>query len=65
MKKFLAFPFYSNESRILLDNILTANVSYPKYLTKNLVDLFKNVFVVNAKRRYNCEQIKQHPWFKQ
>jgi hypothetical protein len=46
-----------------LDNILTANVSYPKYLSKNLVDLFKKIFVVDAKKRITCEKIKQQSWF--
>lgn len=60
-----SFPFYASDSSQLLNSILTGNITYPKYLSKNLVDLLKCIFVVDPKKRYNIEQIKNHAWFKE
>lgn len=43
---------------------MTANLTYPKYLSKPLVDLLKKIFEVNPKNRITINQIKQHSWFK-
>jgi serine/threonine protein kinase len=59
----LAFPFHNLNESILIKDILSANVDYPKVLSSSLVDLFKKLFVVNPKNRYTIEQIKTHPWF--
>jgi serine/threonine protein kinase len=60
-----SFPFYASDSGQLLNNILSAKVSYPKYLSKPIIDLFKHIFIVSPRNRYTIEQIKVHPWFKE
>jgi non-specific serine/threonine protein kinase len=60
---YLAFPFHSKDDHTLLKDIININVEYPKYLSKSLVDLLKNIFVLNPKQRFTIEQIKQHLWF--
>lgn len=43
---------------------MTANLNYPKYLSKPLIDLLKKIFEINPKNRITISQIKLHPWFK-
>jgi serine/threonine protein kinase len=57
------FPFYGKNSSELLNNIITANVSYPSHLSGSLVNLFTKIFVTNPKKRYTIAEIKKHPWF--
>lgn len=59
----IAFPFHNDDENELINDILTANVTFPKYLSKSLIDLMEEIFVVSPKKRYTIEQIKQHPWF--
>ena len=59
-----ANPFHDSDSAVLLQNILTANTTYPKELSKDLVDLLKKMFETNPKTRITINQIKVHPWFK-
>lgn len=58
-------PFYDENVSTLLTNILTANLTYPKYLSKDLIDLIQNIFIVNPKTRYTIQQISVHVWFNQ
>lgn len=32
-------------------------------LTKEVLDLLDNIFVISAEKRITIEQIKRHPWF--
>jgi serine/threonine protein kinase len=57
------FPFFSKEPGNLINVILEGNVRYPEYLSTEIVDLLKKIFVVNPKYRFNVEQIIEHPWF--
>lgn len=56
-------PFHSSNQNDLYHNILNADCEYPKYLSKNLIDLFKNIFIPQPRARFTIEQIKVHPWF--
>jgi serine/threonine protein kinase len=56
-------PFHNEDQNILLKNILNGSAEYPKYLSKNLVDLLQKIFVPQPRNRYSIEQIKEHPWF--
>ena len=56
-------PFFDDNVSTLLNNILTANLTYPKYLNKDIIDLMQNIFIVNPKTRYTIEQIRVHNWF--
>jgi len=57
-------PFYGQQPEQMIKKILSANVFYPCYLSCEVMDLLKNIFVVDPKQRYTINQIKQHPWFK-
>jgi serine/threonine protein kinase len=59
----VGFPFDGKDSNDLLNNILTGNFTYPKHISKQLIDLLMRIFVTNPKMRYTIEEIKQHPWF--
>lgn len=56
-------PFHNSDQNILLKNILNGHVEYPKYLSKQLVDLLSKIFIPQPKNRYTIEQIKEHSWF--
>jgi serine/threonine protein kinase len=57
------FPFDGKDSNDLLNNILAGNFTYPKHISKQLIDLLMRIFITNPKIRYTIEQIKQHSWF--
>ncbi len=56
-------PFHDDDQSVLLKNILSGNADYPKYLSKQLVDLLSKIFVPQPRNRYTIEQIKEHIWF--
>jgi serine/threonine protein kinase len=56
-------PFHNSDQKILFENIINANVDYPKYLSKSLIDLLSKIFVPQPRYRYTIDQIKEHPWF--
>lgn len=56
-------PFQSDNESAIINNILSARVEYPKHLSKSLIELFKNIFVVSPQNRFTIAQIKQDPWF--
>lgn len=56
-------PFHDSNPEVLYNNILNANIEYPKFLSKGLIDLFKNIFIPQPRARYTIELIKVHPWF--
>jgi 5'-AMP-activated protein kinase catalytic alpha subunit len=56
-------PFIGTSS-VMLNNILCGNVEYPSHkLSKNLIDLLKNILDPNPSTRYNIQQIESHSWF--
>ena len=57
------FPFFSKEPGNVLNVILEGKVKYPDYLSEELIDLLKNIFVVNPRSRFNIDKIIQHSWF--
>jgi 5'-AMP-activated protein kinase catalytic alpha subunit len=38
------------------------SVYYPSFLSNDLKDLLKKIFVKNPKNRFTIEQIISHPW---
>jgi len=56
-------PFHNIDKALKLKNIQTGTVDFPKYLSKSLVDLLKNIFKPKPRDRYTIKQIKKHPWF--
>jgi serine/threonine protein kinase len=59
----IGFPFDGKDSNDLLNNILAGNFTYPKNISKQLIDLLMRIFATNPKMRYTIEQIKHHSWF--
>jgi serine/threonine protein kinase len=59
-----ANPFHDENPTIMYNNILTANVEYPRYLSKSIVELFSGIFNIHPRNRMTIEKIKDHPWFK-
>jgi 5'-AMP-activated protein kinase catalytic alpha subunit len=56
-------PFYHRNKTVRINNILNANINYPKYFSKELVDLLKKIFVTQPKNRFTIKDIKKHSWF--
>ena len=56
------FPFFDNTIKELYASMKSESVNYPSYLSNDLKDLFKKIFVKNPKNRYTIEQIISHPW---
>lgn len=57
-------PFYGLQPDLMIKRILSASVFYPCYLSSEVIDLLKNIFIVEPSQRFTINQIKQHPWFK-
>ena len=57
-------PFYNKDKTIRINNILNGKVEYPNYFSQGLIDLLKNIFVIQPSMRYTIKDIKQHFWFK-
>ena len=56
-------PFIGSSS-MMLNNILSGKVEYPSNkLSKELIDLLKNILDPNPNTRYNIQQIENHSWF--
>ena len=56
-------PFYHRIKTVRINNILNANVTYPKYFSSELIDLLKKIFVTQPQNRYTIKEIKKHSWF--
>ena len=56
-------PFYHRNKTVRINNILNANVTYPKYFSSELIDLLKKIFVTQPQNRYTIKEIKKHSWF--
>ena len=41
---------------------IQGNVTYPKYLSSEVIDLMKGILTVNTGARLSIEQILSHPW---
>jgi len=46
-----------------LEKIVAADVQYPKWFSKKLVDMLKQLLNPNPKTRISLENIIKHPWF--
>jgi len=56
-------PFYNRNKTVRINNILNANINYPKYFSRDLVDLLKKIFVTQPQNRFTIKDIKKHSWF--
>ena len=44
--------------------IITAKTTYPRSLSKHVVDLLSKILNPNPKARISLEEIVEHPWIK-
>jgi len=58
-------PFYSQNEEQMYEKILKADITYPSFLSLEVVDLIKKFLTRDPQHRLQeLEQIKIHPWFK-
>ena len=51
-------PFNGRQPDQILKKILSADVIYPCFLSYKVIDLLKNIFVINPNQRYTMAKIK-------
>jgi protein-serine/threonine kinase len=61
-------PFYNNDRQKLFNTIKTGQVKFPKYLSKEAVDLLQKFFIKDPEARLGSgpnglNNIKSHPFF--
>jgi len=61
-------PFYNNDREKLFNTIKAVNIKFPKYLSKEAVDLLQRFFIKEPENRLGSgpkglENIKSHPFF--
>ena len=58
---FLPFEDYDND--ILFKKIMDCKIEYPKFLSKNIIDIMKKILVVEPEKRITIPEIKKHPFY--
>lgn len=58
------FPFDADSLLELFNLIKDAKVVYPYWFNADLIDLLKNIFMLNPNQRYTLSDIKNHAWCK-
>ncbi|CAD8044180.1 unnamed protein product [Paramecium primaurelia] len=56
-------PFQGNTSNQIILGILTCQINYPQYFSKEAINLINKLTNKNYEKRINFEQIRQHPFF--
>ena len=56
-------PFYHEENDIMYEKILSGKFELPDHLSDKAKDILTKILEVDPKKRFNFEQIKEHPWF--
>ena len=61
-------PFYDNDREKLFNSIKAVQVTFPKYLSKEAVDLLQKLFIKDPEKRLGSgpnglNDIKSHPFF--
>jgi 5'-AMP-activated protein kinase catalytic alpha subunit len=56
-------PFAESQEQIIYEKIMNHDYEFPSFLSKQVVDLLKNILKIEPRERYNFEQIKKHSWF--
>ena len=58
-------PFSESNEEINCRNIVSGVFEMPDHLSLAAIDLIQNILKVEPLERYDIQQIKNHPWFKQ
>lgn len=56
-------PFSESKEQIIYQRIIDHDYEYPSFLSKNAVDLLKNILKIEPSERYDIKKIKNHAWF--
>ena len=56
-------PFFDEDDDALLEQVNTADVDYPKYLSPDAKDLIQHLLDRDPRRRYSLSRVKKHPWY--
>ena len=56
-------PFEDYDNDILFKKIMDCKIEYPKFLSKNIVDIMKKILVVEPEKRITIPEIKKHPFY--
>ncbi len=56
-------PFFDEDDDALLEQVNTADVDYPKYLSSEARDLIEHLLDRDPRRRYSLSRVKKHPWY--
>ena len=51
-------PFEDYDNDILFKKIMDCNIDYPKFLSKNIVDIMKKILVIEPEKRITIPEIK-------
>eukprot|EP01114_Cavostelium_apophysatum_P000719 TRINITY_DN10653_c0_g2_i2.p1 TRINITY_DN10653_c0_g2~~TRINITY_DN10653_c0_g2_i2.p1 ORF type:complete len:475 (+),score=79.18 TRINITY_DN10653_c0_g2_i2:36-1460(+) len=57
-------PFEDEKTEGLFKKIQKAQFKYPPWFSQGVKDLLNRILVVDPKKRYTIDRIKNHPWFK-
>ncbi|KAJ6247818.1 protein kinase [Anaeramoeba flamelloides] len=57
------FPFGNQNIKILLLKIKAKRYYFPNYLSDSVINLIKNMLIIDPKRRYSISQVMEHDWF--
>ena len=56
-------PFYHEQNEIMYQQILCGKIELPNFLSDNAKDILTKIIEIDPKKRFNFQQIKEHPWF--
>ena len=57
-------PFCEEDQNKNKENIINGIYEIPEEASEELKDLIKHLLEIDTKKRYNCDDIRKHPWFK-
>jgi 5'-AMP-activated protein kinase catalytic alpha subunit len=60
-----SLPFEDKDNDILYDKIVEGKFDIPNFLSNGAVDFLHGILNVDPNKRFNIQQIKNHPWFNQ
>jgi 5'-AMP-activated protein kinase catalytic alpha subunit len=56
-------PFAESQEHIIFEQIMNHDYEYPPFLSRNVVDLLRNILKIDPRERYTFKKIRMHPWF--
>lgn len=58
-------PFEDPKTSNLYKKILAADYQLPKFVSSDFTDFLRNILNTNPDQRFDIDEIRNHPWFKQ